>query len=93
MNEEIKNYNLKCEGFTEGNITFFPTYKYSEDQTNLLVYDCQDHIPSWTDRILFMINQNKFHFIDDESKNNSEDQKNHFFEYHHKMYYIFRIKF
>ena len=39
MNEEIKNYNLKCEGFTEGNITFLPTYKYSEDQTNLLIYD------------------------------------------------------
>ena len=74
MNDEIKNYNLKCEGFTEGNITFFPTYKYSEDQTNILVYDCQDHIPSWTDRILFMINKNKFHFIDDENKNNSEDK-------------------
>ena len=74
MNYEIKNYNLKCEGFQEGNINFFPTYKYSEDQTNLLIYDSQDHIPSWTDRILFMINKNKFHFINDESKNNSEDK-------------------
>ena len=57
MNYEIKNYNLKCAGFKEGKIEFMPTYKYSDDQTNIIICDSIDHIPSWTDRILFMINE------------------------------------
>ena len=80
MNYEIKNYNLKCAGFKEGKIEFMPTYKYSDDQTNIIICDSMDHIPSWTDRILFMINENKFHFIDDEENNDKDiienDNKN-----------------
>ena len=73
MNNEIKNFNLKCEGFKEGKIDFMPTYKYSDDQTNIIVCDSIDHIPSWTDRILFMINENKYHFIDAEGSVNSKE--------------------
>ena len=72
MNYEIKNYNLKCAGFKEGKIEFLPTYKYSDDQTNIIICDSIDHIPSWTDRILFMINENKFNFIDAEENDNKD---------------------
>jgi hypothetical protein len=72
MNYEIKNYNLKCSGFKEGKIEFLPTYKYSDDQTNIIICDSIDHIPSWTDRILFMINENKFNFIDAEENDNKD---------------------
>ena len=74
MNYEIKNYNLKCEGFKEGKIDFMPTYKYSDDLTNIIICDSIDHIPSWTDRILFMINENKYHFIDAEESIDYKDK-------------------
>ena len=66
MNEEIKKYNLKSYGFKEGNVNFMPTYKYTDDENNEIICDCQDHIPSWTDRILYKANKNKFIYIDDE---------------------------
>ena len=75
MNYEIKNYNLKCAGFKEGKINFLPTYKYSDDDSNILVCDSKDHIPSWTDRILYYINDNKFHLIEEEINNDKYKDK------------------
>ena len=60
MNNEIKNYNLKSYGFKEGTINFLPTYKYNDDYKNEIICDMPDHIPSWTDRIIYKINGKKF---------------------------------
>jgi len=73
MSEEIKNYNLKSFGYKEGKINFKPTYKYSDDETNEIICDCKDHIPSWTDRILYKVNKSKFKYIDNEY--NDDDEK------------------
>ena len=76
MQNEINNNNLKCDGFKEGKVDFLPTYKYTDDETNEIICDCIDHIPSWTDRILYMINDTKFHFIDDEESDNFKKEEN-----------------
>ena len=68
MNNEIKHRNLKCYGFKEGKVTFMPTYKYSDDEKNIIVCDSLDHIPSWTDRILYRANEDKFINIDGNEK-------------------------
>ena len=78
MNHEIENYNLKCAGFKEGKIEFLPTYKYSDDDRNILICDSLDHIPSYTDRILYMINENKFNLITYEI--NEDNNKNEIIE-------------
>ena len=76
MNNEIKHRNLKCYGFKEGKVTFMPTYKYSDDEKNIIVCDSLDHIPSWTDRILYRANEDKFINIDgNESENNKYEKK------------------
>ena len=75
MNYEIKNYNLKAYGFKEGKINFLPTYKYSDDYKNEIICDEPDHIPSWTDRIIYKINENKFKIIEnDDNEKNSEEK-------------------
>ena len=68
MNNEIKNCNLKSYGFKEGKINFFPTYKYSDDYKNEIICDMPDHIPSWTDRIIYKINEQKFTENDENEK-------------------------
>ena len=76
MNNEIKHRNLKCYGFKEGKVTFMPTYKYSDDEKNIIVCDSLDHIPSWTDRILYRANEDKFINIDgNESEYNKNEKK------------------
>ena len=53
-----------------------PTYKYSDDEKNIIVCDSLDHIPSWTDRILYRANEDKFINIDgNESENNKYEKK------------------
>ena len=69
MNSEIKNYNLKSFGYHEGKINFLPTYKYSDDKSNKILCDSNEHIPSWTDRILYKINEDKFKIIENEKEN------------------------
>ena len=79
MNYEIKHRNLKCYGFKEGNVDFMPTYKYSDDDQNIIICDSLDHIPSWTDRIIYRANDEKFSCIDEqeiEIDNNKENKKN-----------------
>jgi phosphatidylinositol-bisphosphatase len=74
MNSEIKNYNLKSFGYYEGKINFLPTYKYSDDRSNEILCDSNEHIPSWTDRILYKINEDKFKKIEnDENKIENEE--------------------
>ena len=68
MNNEIKNCNLKSYGFKEGKINFLPTYKYSDDYKNEIICDMPDHVPSWTDRIIYKINEKKFSEIDENEK-------------------------
>ena len=68
MNFEIKNYNLKSFGYKEGKITFLPTYKYSDNLKNEIICDMPDHIPSWTDRIIYKVNESKFKIIEDNEK-------------------------
>ena len=75
LQNEINNNNLKCDGFKEGKVDFLPTYKYTDDETNEIICDCIDHIPSWTDRILYMVNDTKFHFIDDEESDNFKKEE------------------
>ena len=73
MTYEIKHHNLKCNGFKEGKVSFMPTYKYSdEEDTNELLFDSLDHIPSWTDRIIFRINDSKFFYIKEEENENNK---------------------
>ena len=80
MTYEIKHHNLKCAGFKEGKVDFMPTYKYSEEEdTNELLFDSLDHIPSWTDRILFRINDSKFFYIKEE-ENEDNKYENHSIE-------------
>ena len=76
MNHEIKNYNLKCAGFKEGLINFMPTYKYSDDYPDTLICDSEDHIPSWTDRILYMANENTFHIKENDINNENNRDSN-----------------
>jgi len=71
MNYEIQNYNLKSYGYKEGKINFLPTYKYSDNYKNEIICDMSEHIPSWTDRIIYKVNENKFKIID----NNDENEK------------------
>ena len=68
MNFEIKNLNLKSFGFKEGKIQFLPTYKYSDDYKNKIIIDNCDHIPSWTDRILYNVNNKKFTIIENDER-------------------------
>ena len=75
MNSEIKNYNLKAYGFNEGKINFLPTYKYSDDYRNEIICDMPDHIPSWTDRILYKINEDKFKIVDNNEKVRNNDEE------------------
>ena len=72
MNYEIRNYNLKAFGYKEGKINFLPTYKYSDNYTNEIICDMSDHIPSWTDRIIYKVNENKFKVIENEKDNNEK---------------------
>ena len=74
MNNEIKNLNLKMEGFKEGQINFLPTYKYSDDYKNEIICDMQEHIPSWTDRIIYKLN-NKVKIEENDDNNNEEKNK------------------
>ena len=71
MNYEIKQYNLKAFGYKEGKINFLPTYKYSDDYRNEIICDMPDHIPSWTDRIIYKINEKKFKYIEKDKTNKS----------------------
>ena len=75
MNYEIKNYNLKMSGFKEGKIDFLPTYKYSDDYKNEIVCDMQEHIPSWTDRIFYKINENKVKYEEKSEINKYKEEK------------------
>jgi len=75
MNYEIKNYNLKSFGYNEGKINFLPTYKYSDDNSNEILCDSNEHIPSWTDRILYKINEDKFKIIENDG-NEKENEEN-----------------
>ena len=75
MNYEIKNYNLKAFGFKEGKINFLPTYKYRDDYKNEIVCDMPEHIPSWTDRIIYKLNENKFKLVENEEKEKYKDEK------------------
>ena len=75
MNNEIKNYNLKMSGFKEGKIDFLPTYKYSDDYKNEIVCDMQEHIPSWTDRIFYKVNEDKVKFEEKNEKNKYKEEK------------------
>ena len=75
MNYEIKNYNLKSFGYNEGKINFLPTYKYSDDNSNEILCDSNEHIPSWTDRILYKINEDKFKIIEND-ENEKENKEN-----------------
>ena len=75
MNSEIKNYNLKSFGYNEGKINFLPTYKYSDDRSNEILCDSNEHIPSWTDRILYKINEDKFKKIEND-ENEKENEEN-----------------
>ena len=68
MNEQIKLYNLKSFGYNEGKINFLPTYKYEDNEISC---DGEDHIPSWTDRILWKVNNEKYK-IQDNTKINSK---------------------
>ena len=74
MNNEINNFNLKTSGFKEGNINFLPTYKYSDDNKNEIICDMQDHIPSWTDRIIYKINENKLKLEENEEKEKNREE-------------------
>ena len=51
LHEQIKN-GLVFQGFSEGKLTFSPTYKYDN---NSVEYDTSEkrRTPSWTDRILY----------------------------------------
>ena len=73
MNSEIKNYNLKSFGYNEGKINFLPTYKYSDDRSNEILCDSNEHIPSWTDRILYKINEEKFKKVENDENENEEN--------------------
>ena len=75
MNYEIKNFNLKSFGYKEGKINFLPTYKYSDDEKNEICVDSSEHIPSWTDRILYKINENKFKLIESDEKEKILEEK------------------
>ena len=75
MNDEIKHRNLKCYGFKEGKVNFLPTYKYSDDEKNIIVCDSLDHIPSWTDRIIYRANDDKFINIDEKENKNIKNYK------------------
>ena len=75
MNYEIKQYNLKAFGYKEGKINFLPTYKYSDDYKNEIICDMEDHIPSWTDRIIYKINENKFKLIENVENEKCTDEK------------------
>ena len=72
---EINNYNLKAFGFYEGKINFLPTYKYSDDYRNKIICDSIDHIPSWTDRIIYKINEMKFKIIENKEDEKYNDEK------------------
>ena len=74
MNYEIKNYNLKSFGYYEGKISFLPTYKYSDDGSNEICCDSKEHIPSWTDRILYKINEDKFKKVENDENENEKDE-------------------
>ena len=78
MINEIKNYNLKAFGFKEGKIKFLPTYKYYENETFKISCDSIEHIPSWTDRIIYKISEKKFHIIehDEHEKGVNESYEN-----------------
>lgn len=43
---------LKAVGFQEGIITFTPTYKYIDGSSEYKIDS--DHVPSWTDRIIYL---------------------------------------
>ena len=73
MNYEIRNYNLKSFGYKEGKINFLPTYKYADNYTNEIICDMSDHIPSWTDRIIYKVDEKKFKVI--ENDENDKDNK------------------
>ena len=73
MNYEIRNYNLKSFGYKEGKINFLPTYKYTDNYTNEIICDMSDHIPSWTDRIIYKVDEKKFKVI--ENDENDKDNK------------------
>ena len=75
MNYEIKNYDLKAYGFIEGKINFLPTYKYSDDYKNEIICDMPDHIPSWTDRIIYKINENKFKIVENDEIEKKKDEE------------------
>ena len=75
MNYEIKNYDLKAYGFIEGKINFLPTYKYSDDYKNEIISDMPDHIPSWTDRIIYKINENKFKIVENDENEKKKDEE------------------
>ena len=51
-----------------------PTYKYTDNITNDIICDMQDHIPSWTDRIIFKINENKLKFEEKEGKEKNREE-------------------
>lgn len=52
LNIEKNSLRLKMNGFSEGKITFKPTFKYI-DGSNDLEINSENHIPSWTDRIIY----------------------------------------
>lgn len=53
MTEQIKLGNLKASEYKEGKINFPPTYKYEANCKGKLNWEGEDHVPSWTDRILY----------------------------------------
>lgn len=73
LNQQIKDFKLKAYGYNEGKINFLPTFKYS-DEKNEIICDSDEHIPSWTDRILWKVNNEKYK-IQDMTKNNIEINK------------------
>ena len=65
---------MKSFGYYEGKISFLPTYKYSDDGSNVICCDSKEHIPSWTDRILYKINEDKFKKVENDENENEKDE-------------------
>lgn len=53
LHSEKSQGRLKAVGFQEGIITFNPTYKFADGSSEYKI-DSDNHVPSWTDRIIYL---------------------------------------
>jgi hypothetical protein len=81
---EVYNHRLDINSFTEGIITFNPTYKYFTGE-KYKDYDLSERTPGWTDRILF---KSKDHSL---IQCKYDSYSNTFTSDHKPVYSVFKI--